>query len=81
MGVAVVHCMMVILAIKPVVVEDNHEGLATLSHIGGPGFDTTWFTNSRATNHITLDMNNLLGPEEYSGHGRVHMGNGIGLTI
>lgn len=43
--------------------------------------DSCWFPDSGATNHVTNDPNQLSISSEYSGSGKIHMGNGIGLSI
>lgn len=44
-------------------------------------FDRSWYPNSGATDHITLDGHNLVHKTSYTGHDQIHVGNGTGLTI
>ena len=44
-------------------------------------WDTNWYPNSSATNHLTLDGNKLMISLEYLGPERVHMGDGTCLSI
>jgi len=43
--------------------------------------DPNWYVDSRATNHLTIGMVNLVVHSEYQRFDRVHMGNGICLPI
>lgn len=43
--------------------------------------EQTWFADTRATNHITNDMNNLSIQSEYQGTDKVAISNGQGLQI
>lgn len=43
--------------------------------------NSTWYTDSGASNHITTDMANLAIQEEYNGSDKVAVGNGSGLCI
>ncbi|KAK0605247.1 hypothetical protein LWI29_024597 [Acer saccharum] len=38
--------------------------------------DSSWYSDSGATNHITHDTANLINRADYTGHDRVHIGNG-----
>nr|KYP72250.1 hypothetical protein KK1_004838 [Cajanus cajan] len=44
-------------------------------------YDDSWYLDSRATNHLTSDVNNLQQRIEYSGPEKIHMGNGSGIGI
>uniref|UniRef100_A0A2N9FH14 Retrovirus-related Pol polyprotein from transposon TNT 1-94-like beta-barrel domain-containing protein n=1 Tax=Fagus sylvatica TaxID=28930 RepID=A0A2N9FH14_FAGSY len=41
----------------------------------------TWISNTGASNHITLDLANLVIHNDYHGKDRVAVGNGVGLSI
>ena len=43
--------------------------------------DTTWFTDTRATNHVTSDLENLAVHTNYAGMDNLTVGNGKGLPI
>ncbi|KAF7801831.1 retrovirus-related Pol polyprotein from transposon TNT 1-94 [Senna tora] len=43
--------------------------------------DSAWFPDSRATNHLTSDANNLMIATDYYGGEQIHMGNGNGLIV
>ncbi|KAL5806578.1 hypothetical protein ACOSQ4_029311 [Xanthoceras sorbifolium] len=43
--------------------------------------DSSWYPDSGATNHCTLDVNNLQTKSDYHGNERIYMGNGNALTI
>lgn len=43
--------------------------------------DTNWNPDSRASNHISLDIGNLMTKADYFGPNHVHTGNGMGVTI
>ena len=44
-------------------------------------FDTEWYPDSGATNHITSDHTNLMAKFEFTGLDWVYMGSGKGLSI
>lgn len=46
-----------------------------------PVSDQTWYADSRATNHITHDLDNLPIHSGYQGNDKVPVGNGQGLSI
>ncbi|KAF8394586.1 hypothetical protein HHK36_020800 [Tetracentron sinense] len=43
--------------------------------------DSTWFTDTGATNHVTADLNNLSLHSDYEGSDNLTVGNGKGLHI
>ncbi|KAF8398674.1 hypothetical protein HHK36_014529 [Tetracentron sinense] len=43
--------------------------------------DSTWFTDTGATNHVTADLNNLSLHSDYEGSDNLTVGNGKGLRI
>lgn len=43
--------------------------------------NSTWFTDSGVTHHITFDLSNLSLRSEYQGGDKVFVGNGKGLPI
>ena len=43
--------------------------------------DTNWYPDSIATNHATLNLNNLTTNTKFMGQDKLHMGNGTGLSI
>jgi hypothetical protein len=49
-------------------------GLATSS-------DNNWYTDSRATNHITGDLDKVTMHDTYGGHDQIHVANGSGMHI
>ena len=55
--------------------------IAMLTSFSGASFDQNWYLDSAATNHLTLDLNNLTEHIAYIGTDHVHMGNDQGLTI
>ena len=44
-------------------------------------YDSSWYPNSGATNHITLDIHNLMNKTEFVGQDKIMMGNGTCLNI
>ena len=50
------------------------------SHNQAPS-NTTWVSDTRATNHFTPDLHNLNHPMDYQGSDQVSLGNGTGLPI
>ncbi|KAL5855465.1 hypothetical protein ACOSQ4_005267 [Xanthoceras sorbifolium] len=44
-------------------------------------YDSAWYADSGATNHVTSDLNNLTMPAEYQGRDRLAVGNGQQLNI
>ena len=49
--------------------------VAMNSNSGGSD-DTTWYSNTRATHHITSELNNLSVSTYYNGNDQVQVGNG-----
>lgn len=43
--------------------------------------DTSWYPDSRTTNHCTPNINNLMSQASYFGAKQLNMGDGIGLHI
>ena len=43
--------------------------------------NSSWYPDSGATNHLTLDESNLHSSTEYNGQQQIYMGNGKGLSI
>ena len=43
--------------------------------------DTNWYPDSRATNHATPNLNNLVTNMNFMGQEKLHMGNGTSLFI
>ena len=43
--------------------------------------NSSWYQDSGATNHLTLDDSNLHSSIEYNGKKKIYMGNGKGLSI
>ena len=43
--------------------------------------DTTWYLDSGATHHITSDGNSMTAKSDYSGNGKVSIGDGSQLSI
>ncbi|XP_010264130.1 PREDICTED: uncharacterized protein LOC104602215 [Nelumbo nucifera] len=51
-------------------------------HTGSsPQFNRTWYLDSRATHHITSNLDNLQIQSDYCGFDQVKIGNGTGLEI
>lgn len=44
-------------------------------------YDTNWYPDSGATNHVTPTISNLMTCMDYTGNDQIHMGNGTGLQI
>ena len=44
-------------------------------------YDFSYYPNSRATNHITLDIHNLMNKIEFARQDKIVMGNGTGWNI
>lgn len=44
-------------------------------------FDPNWYTDSRATNHITPNINNLTSKSNYPGNEHIRIGDSSGLKI
>ena len=44
-------------------------------------YDSNWYPYSRATNHITLDINNLMNKIEFVGQNKIMIGNRTQLNI
>jgi hypothetical protein len=45
------------------------------------GGDTTWYTDSRATYHITSDLEKLAICDKYNGNDQIHTASGSGMKI
>lgn len=45
------------------------------------GNDSAWYTDSRASNHVTNDLANLNIAFEFQGNSKLQIGNGTGLLI
>lgn len=43
--------------------------------------DSIWYPNSGASNHVTLEVSNLMQMKDYFGPEQVYVGNGKGLSI
>ena len=44
--------------------------------------DLNWYSDSRATHHLTVDLANLnVKADEYHGLDQIRIGNGLGLTV
>ena len=44
-------------------------------------YDSSWYPDSRATNHITSDIHNLMNKTKFVGQDNIVIGNGTGLNI
>ena len=44
-------------------------------------YDSNWYPDSGATNHITPDIHNLMNKTEFVGQDKIMMGNGTSLNI
>lgn len=44
-------------------------------------YDSSWYLDFGATNHITPDIHNLMNKTEFAGQDKIMMGNGTGLNI
>lgn len=44
-------------------------------------YDPSWYPDSGATSHLTMDENNLMTKAPYNGLEQVHMGNKFGISI
>jgi hypothetical protein len=49
----------------------------------GPGYnvDTTWYSNTGATTHITSELDKLAVREKHNGQDQIHAANGGGMQI
>lgn len=63
--------------------EENHEHAANTVNTSSGTYtvDTTWYTDSGATDHLTSDLDRLTLHERYAGKGHVQVANGAGLHI
>jgi hypothetical protein len=60
----------------------QHQALvAEPPHSNSNAPSATWFLDSGATTHVTLDINNLTYTQCYTGNDTVHIGNGTYLSI
>jgi hypothetical protein len=58
-------------------VEEKYAAVATPAY----GVDTNWYTDTRATYHVTGELNKLTTRDRYQGHDQVHAANGTGMKI
>lgn len=49
--------------------------------MGSYNIDPTWYIDSRATNHITSELDKLTVQEKYFGKDQVYAANGLGMSI
>jgi hypothetical protein len=57
--------------------EQQSASSATASY----GIDTTWYTDTGATDHITGALEKLTSRDKYHGHDQVHTANGAGMRV
>ncbi|KAH9663759.1 retrovirus-related pol polyprotein from transposon RE1 [Citrus sinensis] len=53
---------------------------AYLANMNAPA-DTNWYLDSKATHHLTNDLNNMHMVESFAGTSKLVIGNGVGLCI
>jgi hypothetical protein len=49
--------------------------------VGSNGHDSAWYTDSRATDHITSDLEKLEVHDKYHGNDQIHTASGSGMNI
>jgi hypothetical protein len=61
----------------------NYNSEEKQAHTATTGYsvDTDWYTNTSATDHITLELDKLMTREKYHGSDQVHVVNGSGMPI
>jgi hypothetical protein len=45
------------------------------------GVDSNWYTDTRATDHITDELEKLTFHDKYRGNDQIHTANGAGMNI
>lgn len=59
----------------------NHSDMSAMLTAPSSTFDSTWYPDSSATNHITPDLGDLTNKASYVGNDQIHIGDGTGLDI
>lgn len=60
---------------------NNQSEMSVMIAAPSSAFDSTWFPDSGATNHITPDPNNVINKPTYAGSDHIHVGGGASVAI
>jgi hypothetical protein len=61
--------------------EDYASETRNAATTSGPGVDQAWYTDSRSTDHITRELDQLMMHDPYTGTDQIHAANGSGMAI